>query len=97
MPATLHVLARFVARQGKEEAVKAALNALVVRARRDIGCYQYDLLVDSSDTRQLCFVERWDDVRAFDRHLETAQVKSTLEQIDGLLDGPPEIRRYTLV
>jgi quinol monooxygenase YgiN len=45
----------------------------------------------------LCFVERWDDVRAFDRHLETAHVKSTLEKIDGLLEGEPELRRYTLV
>jgi quinol monooxygenase YgiN len=97
MSATLHVLARFLAKPGKEEAVKTALTAMIAPARRDIGCYQYDLLVDSSDTRQLCFVERWGDVRAFDRYLETAQVKSTLEQIDGLLEGPPEIRRYTLV
>lgn len=97
MPATLHVLVRYVARPGKEDALKTALNALVAPARRDIGCYQYDLLVDSGDPRQFCFVERWDDVRAFDRHLETAHMKSALEQIDGLLEGAPEIRRYTLV
>jgi quinol monooxygenase YgiN len=97
MPATLHVVERFVTKSGKEETVKAALTALVAPARREIGCYQYDLLVDSSDIRQLCVVERWGDVRAFDRYLETAQVKSTLEQIEGLLDSPPEIRRYTLV
>jgi len=97
MPATLHVLARFVARPGKEEALKAALTALIAPARRDIGCYQYDLLVDPVDARQLCFVERWGDARAFDRHLEATQLKATLEQLDGLLDGPPDIRRYAPV
>ena len=97
MAATLHVVARFVARAGKEDALKTALTALVAPARRDIGCYQYDLLVESGDARQLCFVERWGDIRAFDRHLDTAGVKSALEQIDGLLDSPPDIRRYTLV
>jgi quinol monooxygenase YgiN len=97
MPATLHILARFVARPGQEAALKAALTSLIAPSRREIGCYQYDLLEDSSDARQFCFVERWDDPRAFDRHLDAPKIKATLEQIEGLVESPPDIRRFSLV
>lgn len=97
MPATVHVLARFTARAGKEEALKATLTTMIAPTRRELGCYQYDLLVDASDPRQLCFVERWDDDAALDQHLETEHVKRALGQLEDLVDGPPEIRRYTLV
>lgn len=94
MPATVHVVARFVAKPGKEEALKGVLSALVAPTRRELGCYQYDLLVSSTDPRELCFVERWEGDRALDQHLETEHVKTALRQVDGLLDGEPEIRRY---
>lgn len=94
MPATVHVVARFVAKPGKEEALKGVLSALVAPARRELGCYQYDLLVSSTDPRELCFVERWEGDRALDQHLETEHVKTALRQVDGLLDREPEIRRY---
>ena len=97
MPATVHVLARFVARSGKEDALKAVLIGMVPPTRRELGCYQYDLLNDRNDPRQFCFVERWDDNEALDQHLETAHVKKALEQVQDLVEGPPEIHRYELV
>ena len=97
MAATVHVLARYTALSGKEQALKSVLTALVPPTRRELGCYQYDLLVDSNDPRQFCFVERWDDDAALDQHLETPHLKKALEQIQDLVEGPPEIRRYTLV
>ena len=97
MAATVHVVARFMAKPGQETALKTVLTSLVPPTRREIDCYQYDLLVDTSDPRQLCFVERWGDERALDRHLETAHVKTALEKAEGLLDSPPEIQRFNLV
>jgi quinol monooxygenase YgiN len=97
MAATIHVLARFVAKPGKEDALKAVLTALVPPTRRELGCYQYDLLMETADARQYCFVERWDDAEALDQHLETAHVRAALEQIEDLVESPPDIRRYTLV
>ena len=76
MPATVHVLAHYVAKPGKEDALKSVLVALVPPSRRELGCYQYDLLVDSADPRQFCFVERWDDDAALDQHLATNHVKN---------------------
>ena len=97
MAATVHVLARYVAKAGKEDALKAVLTALVPPTRRELGCYQYDLLVETADPRQFCFVERWDDGAALDEHLATRHVKEALQQVETLVDGPPDIRRYVLV
>ena len=97
MPATVHVLARYTARPGKEDALKDVLIGLVPPTRRELGCYQYDLLVDNSDPREFCFVERWDDDAALEQHLGTSHLKKALTQIEDLVEAPPEIRRYTLV
>ena len=97
MASTLHVLARYVAKPGKEDALKSVLIGLVPPTRRELGCYQYDLLVDSSDARQFCFVERWDDVAALEQHLATSHIRNALGQIEDLVEVPPDIRRFTLV
>jgi quinol monooxygenase YgiN len=97
MPATVHVLARFTAKAGKEDSLKTSLTTLIPPTRRELGCYQYDLIVDVADPRQLCFVERWDDDAALDQHLATNHVKQMLKQVEDLVDSPPEIRRYRLV
>jgi quinol monooxygenase YgiN len=97
MATTVHVIARFLAKSGKEEALKTALVALVVPSRREVDCYQYDLLVNPADPRDFCFVERWDSEKALDQHVETAHVKTTLAQVEGLVEAPPDIRRYRLL
>jgi quinol monooxygenase YgiN len=97
MPSTVHVLARFVARPGKEDALRAVLSSMIAPTRRELQCYQYDLLVDANDPRQFCFVERWDGNAALEEHLETPHVKAALAQLEELVESPPEIRRYTLL
>lgn len=97
MPATVHVLARFVARPGKEDALRTVLNSMIAPTRRELQCYQYDLLVDTGDARQFCFVERWDGHAALDAHLEMPHVKAALDQLEDLVEAPPEIRRFTMV
>ena len=97
MAATVHVLARYIAKPGKEDALRSVLTALVPPTRRELGCYQYDLLIETGNPRHLCFVERWDDNEALDQHLETAHVRTALEQIADLVDSPPDITRFTIV
>ena len=41
MAATVHVVARFLAKPGKENDLKAILIALVAPSRREVDCYQY--------------------------------------------------------
>jgi len=94
MAASVHVFARFIARPGKEDALKAVLTAAVSPTRRELGCYQYDLLVNASDAREFCFVERWENDRSLDDHLATAHTRQMLADVESLVESPPDIRRY---
>ena len=96
MSATIHVIARYVARAGKEEQLKAVLLAAVPPTRRELGCYQYDLLVNPADPRDLCFVERWDDEQALEEHGQTAHIRTLRSDVADLVEGPPDVRRYVL-
>jgi len=91
------VVARFRAKEGREDAVKAVLLGLVAPTRRELGCYQYDLLQNPSDRSDFCFVERWEHDRSLDQHLATDHVKKAIEQVADLLETPPDIQRYHIV
>ena len=94
MPATVHVVARYLAKPGKEEELKAILSALIAPSRREIGCYQYDLLRNPADPRDFCFVERWENEQALDQHGATAHLKTARAQVEGLVESPADVRRY---
>ena len=97
MAASVHVVARFVAQPGKEQALKAVLLALIPPTRRELGCYQYDLLENPADPLDFCFVERWESDKSFDQHSETAHLKTALAQSEPLVSAPPDVRRYRVV
>ena len=97
MAATIHVVARYLAKPGKEGEVEGVLTALVAPSRREIGCYQYDLLRNAGAPRDFCFVERWGDDHAVDQHNATAHVKNAIAQVEGLVEVPPDIRRYVIL
>ena len=94
MSASVHVFARFVAKPGKEDALKAVLTAAVSPTRRELGCYQYDLLVNASDPREFCFAERWENDRSLDDHLAMPHTRQMLTDVEALVESPPDIRRY---
>lgn len=97
MSATVHVVARYLAQAGKEEELKAVLSALIAPSRREIGCYQYDLLRNATDPRDFCFVERWEDEKALDQHRETVHLKTARAKSEGLVEAPADVRRYHII
>ena len=97
MPSTVHVIARVRAKEGKEEALKNVLIALVPPSRRELACYQYDLLQSAADPREFCFVERWDGEPALDQHARSEHVAKAGTQMSDLVEAPPDIRRYRVV
>ena len=97
MAATVHVVARFVAKAGKEDALLSVLTTLVAPTRRELGCYQYDLLINPVDARDLCFVERWENDKSLDQHAQSEHLKTARAQFEGLVEVPPDIRRYRIV
>ena len=94
MPQQVHVVARFLARQGQEDALRRVLAELIAPTRQESGCRQYDLLSNPGNGRDLCFVERWESDDALNRHLETAHVKRALAATADLIELPPDVRRY---
>jgi quinol monooxygenase YgiN len=97
MASTVHVVARFVAKLGREAELHEVLAGLVAPTRRELGCHQYDLLANPANPRDCCFVERWDGDEALDRHLETAHVRMALERSSEMIEAPPDVRRYRLL
>lgn len=97
MRATIHVIARVRAREGQEEALKAVLLSLVAPSRRELACYQYDLLQNAADPRDFCIVERWDSDKALDQHAQSEHVQKATAQLTPLVEAPPDIRRYRQV
>jgi quinol monooxygenase YgiN len=97
MAATVYVVARYVAKSGKEEEVKGVLMTLIAPSRREIGCYQYDLLRNPADPRDFCFVERWEGDKALEDHAASAHLKAARAQVEALVEGPPDVRRYQIL
>jgi quinol monooxygenase YgiN len=97
MPATVHVIARFIAKTGKEDELKSVLTALIAPTRRENACYQYDLLRNPAEPREFCFVERWESDQALEQHFATAHLKTALAQAQPLVEAPPDIRKYHIL
>src|SRR5262245_35220890 len=97
MPATIHIVAKFRAKEGKEDALKRVLNTLVIHTRRELGCYQYDLLQSTTDAREFCILERWDTETALAQHMSSEHFKTGVAEMKELTEGAPSGGRYALV
>jgi len=91
------MIAKFRAKAGKEDALKAVLLTLVAPTRREIDCHQYDLLQGDKNKGEFCFVERWGSERALEQHLNSDHVKKALADAADLIDGAAEGGRYAIV
>ncbi len=88
------VVARLVAREGKEEEVRSVLGGLLRPTRAEPGCIRYDLHVSRTDPRVFCFLEAWTTDEALDQHLDSEHLRSARERFDELLEEPPVIERF---
>ena len=76
--AKVHVIARFVAREGRENQLRALLQGMLTPTRAESGCESYELY--ESDSRGRFYLnETWESQAALDRHLATPHFKR-LEQ-----------------
>ena len=97
MAASVVVVARWTAKAGREEELKNVLLTLVAASRRELGCYQYDLLRSNADSRDFCFVERWENDKALDQHAASEHLKIARAQAEPLKEGPADVRRYHIL
>ena len=71
--AKVHVIARFVAREGSDNQLKALLQGMLVPTRAESGCELYELY--ESDSRGRFYLnETWESRAALDRHLSLIHI-----------------------
>src|SRR6266849_6859164 len=85
--AKVHVIARFVALEGRENQLRALLQGMLTPTRAESGCESYELY--ESDTRGRFYLnETWESQAALDRHMTTPHFKR-LEQTGRQLAKEP--------
>lgn len=91
------VVATFVAREGSEEQVIAALEELVTATHAEAGCLAYAVHRDIADPRAFVLIERWTSQIALENHLLQPYVTAVGGRAAELLDAPPQVRHSTPV
>ena len=88
---SVSVVAVITAKPGSEDAVRAALEALVEPTRAEAGCRSYDLSESVAAPGTFVTVEEWSDPSDLDQHLATEHVQSALATVGDHLAEPPAI------
>jgi len=88
--AEVRVIAKFVARKGKEKQLRELLRGMLAPTHAESGCKTYDLYESDSKGR-FYFYEIWESQAALDRHAASSHFKR-LEQASGeILQEPFEV------
>jgi quinol monooxygenase YgiN len=88
--AEVRVIARSVARKGKESQLREVLRGMLVPSRAESGCKLYDLY--ESDTKgRFYFHETWESQAALDKHAASPHFKRLEATFGELLQEPFEV------
>src|SRR5271169_4446623 len=88
--AKVHVIARFVASQGKENQLRVLLQGMLTPTRAESGCESYELYESDSRGRFYLY-ETWESQSALDRHLATPHFKHLQQAVGEVLAEPFEV------
>jgi len=88
--AEVRVIARFVARQGKEDELRALLQGVVVPTRAEPGCKSYELYESNSKGR-FYLSEVWKSQAALDEHKATPHFRHLQQGAEPLVKEHLEV------
>jgi quinol monooxygenase YgiN len=88
--AEVHVIARSVARKGKEGQLRALLHGMLAPTRAESGCRLYELY-ESDAKGRFYFYETWESQAALDEHAASPHFKHLEQTIEELIQGPFEV------
>jgi quinol monooxygenase YgiN len=91
------VIAKFTAKSGMEDRLRAVLEVLVAPTRLEAGCLHYELVQAQADARRFTFYEKWESEEALASHTRTAHVHRARQERVPLLDGPADVTRWDVV
>ena len=86
----VRVIARALARSGKEEQLRCTLVGMLAPTRAEQGCKLYELY-ESNNKGLFYFCEKWESQDALGRHTKTSHYKQLVKNVRDLLEGPFEV------
>jgi quinol monooxygenase YgiN len=94
--AEVRVIARAIAREGKEDQLKALLQGMLAPTHAQPGCRLYELY-ESDDPGRFYFYELWESPHALAQHAASAHYKLLELVVPDLLKEPFEVNILTEV
>jgi quinol monooxygenase YgiN len=88
--AEVRVIARAVARAGKEDELRVLLQDMIAPTHREPGCLLYELYESHREGR-FYFHESWENAAALDDHVTTPHFQHLQQEIGELLAEPFEV------
>ncbi len=88
--AEVYVIARSVARSGKENQLRELLRGMLAPTRAESGCKLYELYESDSPAR-FYFYEIWESQAALDQHAASAHFKHLAQSVGQLIQEPFEV------
>jgi quinol monooxygenase YgiN len=88
--AEITLIARFVAKVGKAEELKAVLANAIATTQAEPGCKVYDLY-ESPETGRFFFWELWESQEALDVHAKAPHIQILRAQAADLIAEPVEL------
>jgi quinol monooxygenase YgiN len=92
----LFVIARFVARTGKQDQLRSLLAGMLNPTRAEPGCNSYDLYESDAKGRFYLY-ESWQSQAALDQHKATAHFKRLVEAGKDVVAEPFEVNVLTKI
>lgn len=93
----LTVVAEFRSKPGREEDLRAALEACIAPTRAEQGCIQYVLHVSTEAPGHFLFYENWTSPEALERHLATPHLGRLRERLAELAEGEARVSRFARI
>ncbi len=88
--AEIYVIARSVARKGRENQLRELLRGMLAPTRAEGGCKLYELY-ESDSAGRFYFYEIWESQAALDRHAASPHFKHLEETVGELVQEPFEV------
>ena len=93
----LTVVARFKAKQGKDDEVLREIRTLISPTRAEEGCINYDLHRSKDDPTLFFLYETWASRRDLDQHLAMPYLQAFLEKAPSLLAEEVNISMWDMI
>jgi quinol monooxygenase YgiN len=88
--AEVRVIARFAARKGKEDQLRALLQSMLAPTHAESGCKSYELY-ESDSSGRFYLSEVWDSQAALDQHAATPHFKRLEQTAPEFVKEPFEV------